>query len=142
MKDIKEQQFIERIKENGQYDKIIIKSDFINFSTKVLCQCKKHSNYEWWVTPSHLIENRGCPVCGQEKRIQSRKISSIDFMKRFEKEGKSEEFEILDEFKGFTAGRKQGLKCKCKKEGHIFFMNPEVILRGSSCPICAKQIRL
>lgn len=137
----KEEQFYKAIKENGQFDKIIIKSDFVNFSTKVLCQCKKHINYEWWVTPNNLMNNHGCNLCGNESIKQKKRMTQEEFLKRFNETGRVKEIEILGEFKGFNLGKEGEIKCWCKKGQHEFYMNPTTLLNGNGCFQCSYEER-
>lgn len=133
----KEKQFYQAIKENGLYDKIIIKSDFVNFSTKVLCQCKIHTDYEWWALPKNLKNGKGCRKCATERNAQKKKLTQEEFLKRFRETGCTEEIEIIGEYTGL----KNNIECWCKKGHHKFFMRGYNLLKGCHCFDCSYENR-
>jgi len=54
-------QFLERMKEKGNPDVIVVGSYF-NAKTSILCRCRKCGN-EWTATPNSLLQAHGCKKC-------------------------------------------------------------------------------
>lgn len=52
--------------------------EYIDDHTKILCTCKIHSNYKWYVTPNKILhKNTGCPLCSKSVSSNEIKIQNI-----------------------------------------------------------------
>lgn len=109
---------------NSRNSNIEIKSEYINNSSNISCECKV-CGYNWNSTPHRLLSTNGCPKCsGKAKRTQEQ---FVDEVKQINKD-----IEILSEYQS----RFKPVKCKCLVDGHIWFPIANNILLGEGCPIC------
>lgn len=70
---------------------------------KILCKCKI-CDHTWMVTPSKLLNKRGCPQCYAKKRMRSQE----DFLAEVERINPN--VEVLSKYKGIN----KRIICKCK----------------------------
>ncbi len=107
---------------------VILLGEYINNRTKTEIKCKKCS-YVWKATPANLLRGYGCPNCaGMTRTTESFK----DEIKKV-----NDTVDVIGEYKS----NKSKIECKCKKCGHIWDANPNVLLRGGGCPKCAIKQR-
>lgn len=122
-----EQFKIEAIEKNNR---LIVVGEYINQKTKVLVVCKK-CGFERAVLPNSILRGVGCPKCtGKYQRTTKEFINELSKI--------NPDIEVIGDF----AKLSQGIKCMCKKCGHIW--NPRagnLIQNHSGCPICLKQTR-
>lgn len=102
-------------------------SGYKNNYTKVRCRCK-HDGTIWNARPNRLLSGEGCPACAGNKRL------TIDeFVKRMDVINPN--ITILSEYRSY----KKYVKCKCNIDNHIWFAQPDALLRGKGCPLCKES---
>lgn len=108
---------------------IIILGTYTNSQTKILCKCKIDDN-EWLVTPSKLLEGRGCPECG--KRTVSKKMSKShdQFVKELSLINPN--IEVLGKY--INSSTK--ILVRCKIDGNEWLGIPGNLINGRGCPKC------
>lgn len=105
---------------------ITVVGGYVNNKTKVLCLCNICKT-EWEALPSNLLKKTGCPKCGVTRHRKSKNsfLNEVYIV--------NPDIEVLDDYINSTTK----LLCKCKKCNYEWKTIPHVLLRGSSCPICA-----
>ena len=100
---------------------------------KILHRCKV-CNYEWNATPINILRGRGCPRCGNLKRIQSRTKTQ----KQYEEElrNKNNSIELLDSY----INTNTPILHKCNVCNYKWKIRPSKILKGQGCPVCSGNI--
>ncbi len=63
--------FEQKMKISGKTEVEVI-GEYVNAKTKILCRCKICKN-EWMVTPDHLTQGTGCPLCAR-KRLAGKRL--------------------------------------------------------------------
>jgi hypothetical protein len=107
------------------------KVEYINAKTKVEIFCNKHQEY-FTQTPDKHLQGNGCPKCGREKTISSRKISQKDFIKRSNKKHNN----FFNYKETIYTGSSNKVKITCPKHGE-FLQLPVDHLQGKGCKKCA-----
>lgn len=115
-------------------EKIEILGEYINDSTKLLCQCN-YCNHQWYVTPNKLKHGRGCPNCAhiavgdkfrktheQAQKDISQKYPTIKMLGRYVNCNSKIDFKCL------TCGTVWTAKYK------------DVFKGGTGCPHCRSSI--
>ncbi len=129
------EEFILEIKEKNPNIEIL--GEYINSKTKIKCKCKIDNN-EFEITPSDLLNNHGCPKCGEKRRIEKQTKTHEEFMEEFYiKNENAENIEILGTYKKNNIK----IKCKCKIDNNEFEIKPNDLLNGHGCPKCGKVYR-
>ena len=99
--------------------------EYINSYTKILHKCLI-CNYEWKAIPNNILNGRNCPTCA--------KVGQTKTTKEYKKEIENRNIECLEEYKSaFTKILHRCLICNYEWKA-----TPTNILRGNSCPNCAK----
>ena len=77
---INKQEFIEKAKKvhGDKYD--YSKIEYVNYQVKVCIICPIHG--EFWQTPTEHAKGSGCPLCWEERRGKSKKITMKIFLER------------------------------------------------------------
>lgn len=101
------------------------KEEYINGSTKVHCKCKI-DNFEWFTTPSSLLQGKGCPKCYGY-------ISEDEFI---EKLSIVKPTIVLE---GKYLGSKTKVMFRCLIDGCVWDATPYHILHDSGCPMCKSR---
>lgn len=123
-------EFINRIKlNNPNYDNIEILSSYINLKNKIHCKCKI-DGYEWDAMPDKLMSNSGCPKCGG-----TLKLTHNEFVAKLNNSEKFKNIELLSEYEV----QRKKIKCRCKVDGHEWFVLPQSLLKGHGCPKCSAR---
>lgn len=99
---------------------------YVNMYTSILHRCSE--GHEWSVRPSHILQKGGCPECYYKRRTKAHEEYLEEL---FEKEINFEPVETY-----INANTKILHQCV---EGHQWSAYPNLILRGSGCPECAKR---
>ena len=108
-------------------------ANFVNTKTKLTVICPSHG--PWSISPdNHLRGKRGCPACGRERL----KASLTKPFSSFIDEVRRVHGNIYNYDESSYAGARQKLRISCTTHG-IFLQSPEVHLRGSGCPKCARR---
>lgn len=124
-------EFINRIKlNNPNYDNIEILSSYINLKNKIRCKCKI-DGYEWDAMPDKLMSNSGCPKCGG-----TLKLTHNEFVAKLNNSEKFKNIELLSEYEV----QRKKIKCRCKVDGHEWFVLPQSLLKGHGCHMCNDTI--
>lgn len=102
--------------------------DFHSASTRTLFRC--HCGNEFESIPKRLYDPTriGCAKCCYKNRSQPNKISKDDFLKKLKEIYPEDDYELMDEFKGYET--KMHFKHKC---GNIIECIPHTLV-GSSSP--------
>lgn len=119
-------QFLDELMRRG-IDSIEVLEEYSGIDVKLLVRCKDCGN-EWKVTPGHLQGGRGCPKCsGHHKRSNDEFVSEVAIS--------NPDVKVLGVFKTL----KDPIEAKCLKCGTLWSPSAGSLLRGSSCPSCAKN---
>lgn len=127
------EEFIKEIKDKYS-DEYTILEDYINSQIKILVRHNK-CGYNWKITPNSLLRGRGCPVCGNKKRILTKRKIHDEFVQEV-KEKYGDEYIILGKY--INSKTKILVKHNCKKcNYHKWEITPNSLLQGYGCPVCA-----
>lgn len=100
---------------------------------KVLCKCKK-CGFEWWSSPSNLLQHKGCKQCHFDNMRKDRLKSHEQFVAEIYE--KNKDIEILSKYNG----AKNKIECKCLIHNEKFFINASHLLKGqTSCKQCVQN---
>ena len=99
--------------------------EFTGVDNHILCECKI-DGYRWSTTPWNLLHNKsGCPKCSnvpkKDTKYFKNELSKIN-----------QNIEIIGEY----VSAKIPILCNCKIHNYKWETTPDVLLRGSGCPIC------
>ena len=95
--------------------------------------CKKH-NLEFQMSPHNHLRGQGCPLCGNERKGQYRKVSLDDFIRRAnEKHGNKYDYSLVDLKNTWSK-----VDIICPIHG-VFSQKANDHLRGIGCPECGKK---
>lgn len=112
-------------KQPENFNKTEIVGEYINNYTKIKCRCKI-DGYEWEATPNHLLQGRGCPLCGG-----TLKKTHEQFVKEMKEINPN--IEIISEY----INTQTKIKCRCSIDGYEWEALPSFLLRGGGCSRCA-----
>lgn len=122
-KKLTQEEVVKRVKEINPNIEII--GEYINSKAKIKCKCLV-DGYEWCATPNHILRGKGCPKCAGNIKITTEEyiimVNSIN-----------PNIEVKDEY--INALTK--IKHKCKLCGNEWMTQPNIILSGHGCPVCA-----
>lgn len=118
---------------NNLNPNIAVVGAYVLATVKILHKCKK-CDYEWYASPSSILQGRGCPECAIKK--QSEKQAKTHEQYAYEINKINPNIEVIGKYK--NAKTKILHRCKkCKNEWDIM---PSGILSGNGCPECAKNL--
>lgn len=106
------------------------KIKYINAKTKICIICPKHG--EFWQTPSNHLSGKGCPICGKEKTVKTKRKSVLDFVEKAKKIHNNKYYYSKVEYKN----NKTKVCIICPQHGE-FWQIPSSHLQGSGCPKCS-----
>jgi hypothetical protein len=113
------------------------KVQYINNSTKVIIICKIHGEFNQ--TPSKHLSGQGCKKCGINKRANSQRSTSEEFISKSKEIHKNEEGNaIYDYSKVDYINNNTKISIICKIHGE-FPQTPGSHLQGSGCPKCLER---
>ena len=95
-----------------------------SIKTKLLCRCKK-CNYQWSVTPEHLLRGRGCPKCNVHP------LSNEEFIDRLHQINP-----YIEPLETYTKWNVKIL-CRCKNCNNEWHVRPNDLFHGRGCPVCS-----
>lgn len=99
-------------------------SEYSGNQVPIKCRCNI-DDYEWDTYPTHLLSGIGCAKCaGVITKTTQQFIRELFDINPY--------IEVIGEY----TGNKNGIKCKCLIDGHIWDPSPNALLRGKGCPIC------
>lgn len=124
-----DEEFISLCKSKGVHYSLIGEYKGMHYKTTFKCPV---CSFEFLSEPSSIIKGEGCPRCANAKRRAGRLKTDSQFKQELEARGILDEFEVLGEYKH----SKDKIKVKHLICGHIYYVTPNHLLRGSGCPYC------
>lgn len=109
------------------------KVEYTSSKDKVCVICKKHG--EFFIKANYHINNGGgCPLCYNEKRGETQRLTNDEFIDRaFKVHGDKYDYSKVE-----YVNSKTKVCIICKEHGE-FFQEPSSHLSGRKCPLCAKD---
>lgn len=127
------EEFIKAFYEKNKNAKNIeILEEYKGSKIKIKCRCKIDGNI-WEVTPTHLLNGRGCPICGEKSRRKNRTKTHEEFIEEINKINPN--ILILNKY----VGARIKVKCKCLIDGNEWEVTPFNLLKGRGCPVCSNN---
>lgn len=128
---------IEFINEMQQINpNIEILGKYINCHTKIKCHCKIDDTL-WESEPSKLLNGRGCPTCGKNRRIKSLTKNHNVFVE--EMRIVNPNITIISQY----IGTDNPIYVKCNIDGFEWKTTPYRLLQGHKCKECInREMRL
>lgn len=123
-----EQFLIDFYNKNDKAQNIEILDKYSGSQVKIKCKCKI-CNLEWYMTPSNLLQNEGCPDCFRKRKKKTHQ-QFIEEMACI-----NPNIEILTEYKG----RAERVDCVCKICGYRWDAKAGNLLSGKGCKKCADR---
>lgn len=109
---------------------ILITGKYRGNREKVECLCKL-DGCTWSASPFNLLQNYGCPQCGENRKSEKLLKSHNQFVNELSE--KQPDIQVISEYKGL----KYKILCKCKKCNHEWKANPNSLLSANTgCPKC------
>lgn len=124
------QYFTDELKEINPNIEIL--SEYKSTHTKIKCRCLIDGNI-WEAEPSKLLNGRGCPICGQNKRIKCRTKTHDVFVDEIKQINPN--ITIVSQY----LGTDKPIYAKCNIDGYEWKTTPEKLLAGHGCKQCANQ---
>lgn len=117
--------FEENVKISKEY---VLKSEFINTSTKVILE-HKDCGYLWEVIPNSFNRGVRCPKCkGVKKKTHKEFMTQLNMLEDYKNN-----YKVLDDYKN----KKTPIKMKHIVCGNIYKVTPDKLLNGNTkCPYC------
>lgn len=107
----------------------------VNEKSEIVC---KKCGHKWKTRPGVVLYlNAGCPKCQKEKASEAIRLSSEEFLKKYDLE---KSYEIVGEFKGSSS--KFISIFKCKKCGYLRKTSASTVISHRECPNCTKRRKL
>lgn len=127
----KEKEFIEKFNKhcNGKYRYISYENGLVSFF------CNKHGVVDY-DTPGHLLTNRGCKLCGEEKRRAVNEAANEKAKKDFKEKAKAVHGDKYDYSKVEYEKSSKKVCIICPKHGE-FWQTPNSHLNGRGCKECS-----
>lgn len=113
---------------------ILLSNEYINYSTKLECECSICGN-KFEIDMAHLMGGRSCPVCGLKKNAEKLRKYSFEELKEIYKKNNSK---LLTKEKDYK-NSKQKLKYICPYCGFKAEMIIKNFLKGCRCSNCRKN---
>lgn len=134
-KKLTQDEFAQRVQEKwkGQYivdDQTIYKSN----KDKLKIKCKVHDSY-FEITPNHLLNGRGCPLCAKNKQLTTQ-----HFIEKINEKFPNHHW-TFEKTVYKSTHIPVCITCHNKEKPHDFWAMPSNLLRGQDCPLC-QQSRL
>lgn len=132
-KNTKEQFVIKARSVHGyKYDYSV--SDYKAWDQKIAILCPTHGVF--FQTPNSHLNGSGCPVCGREQTVKSRRKDIQSFVEEAKKvHGDKYDYSLVD-----YRNSKEPVRIICPIHGE-FLQRPSNHLTGRGCPICAIEDR-
>lgn len=124
------EEFLAQFEQIEVKNRIKILGKYINSKTKITCQCLKNSEHIFEKLPNHILNNQGCPFCAKYSGFINKNFTEQDFDKKLK--------QINPTIKRVSSYKNMKTKMEfyCTDCGHNFKRLPEVVLRGTACPLC------
>ena len=121
------EQFIKEMKIVNS--EITVIGEYVTALTKI--EVKHTCGYEWWVTPTSLLQGTSCPKCSKIKTSKKRSKTTKQFIE--ELKIVNPEITVIDEYVNMRT--KIEVKHIC---GYEWSSIPSSLLKGNSCPKCSR----
>ena len=121
--------FVEELKKIKPH--IIPLEKYINATTNIKFKCIIH-NCKWYDSPSHILNNRGCPECAKESYKDLRMKKHDDYVREVKEIHKN--IDVIGEY----CGANSKILFRCNECGYEWESYPFNILKGCGCPRCAR----
>lgn len=119
------EEYVEMVKNINQNIEVVEK--YINDNTPIKHKCNIDL-YEWNASPSHILRGSGCPKCAKNAhRTQEEYTKLVQKI--------NPDVEVL----GIYVNAHTKILHKCKKDGYEWETEPNHIINGMGCPVCAKK---
>ena len=105
---------------------------YINNSTPILHQCKKH-NIKWKVSPAIILRGSGCDECRKEKIGSSLSKTPEQYIE--ELRNINPNIIVIEEYQGANIP----ILHKCLVDNYEWMIRPHNVLCGNGCPKCANR---
>lgn len=130
-KKLTEEEYVGRLEK--LFPNIKLLGHYTKCATKVLHRCLIH-NYDWEVTPNHILMGRECPKCKIDKLKRMRTKTHTKYVEELKE--KNPNIEVLGVYTKATTN----ISHQCKICGHIWDVEPNSLLQGTGCPVCAGRV--
>ena len=128
------QEFIKELEQLNPNIEIL--SEYKSTHTKIKCRCLIDGNI-WEAEPSKLLNGRGCPICGQNKRIKCRTKTHDVFVDEIKQINPN--ITIVSQY----LGTDKPIYAKCNIDGYEWKTTPYRLLQGHKCKECInREMRL
>ena len=128
------QEFIQELEQLNPNIEIL--SEYKSTHTKIKCRCLIDGNI-WEAEPSKLLNGRGCPICGQNKRIKCRTKTHDVFVDEIKQINPN--ITIVSQY----LGTDKPIYAKCNIDGYEWKTTPYRLLQGHKCKECInREMRL
>ena len=107
--------------------------EYINNKHKVCIICPAHGSF--WQTPSGHLKGQGCPRCGIEQSVLTKKLELSDFIKRANSVHECKYDYSHVQYKNIDTK----IKIICPQHG-MFLQKPYHHLNGCGCPKCKSSM--
>lgn len=122
------EQFISQMQKTNKDIEIL--TEYEKDNIKVLCRCKI-CGFEWWSTPSNLLQCKGCKQCYFNNMKKTRMKSHEQFVKELYEINK--DIKVLSQY----SGAKNKVDCECLIHNERFSMSAGHLLGGETgCKKC------
>lgn len=122
------EQFVEQMKVINKNVEILTKYE--KDKIKVLCRCKV-CGFEWWASPSNLLQGKGCKQCHFNNMKKDRMKPHEQFVSELYQVNKN--IKVLGQY----TGAKNKVDCECIIHNEKFSMTGGHLLRGETgCKKC------
>lgn len=103
---------------------VIILGNYVNSNTKIKVKCLI-DGFIWDVKSYSLLKGSGCPKCKGLHRTHSEFLEAMKDI--------NDNIEFMTEYVNTVTK----IKCRCKKDGFIWYTRPAQLLQNVGCPKCA-----
>lgn len=136
LKKLTTEQFIVRAidKHGDKYD--YSETVYLTAKDKVKIRCKIHNNYFYPLPDNHTRLGSGCPLCGDTRSSDAKRISQEEFIARAtEVHG-----DIYDYSETVYVGIDEKVKIRCKVHDTFFYQTPNKhINTAQGCQLCHNE---
>lgn len=88
--------------------------------------------HEWDVTPAHILNGRGCPLCAHSRRGASQRLTMERFLKRLHKIDRNLVVREGGKYVNYTTP----IPLRCNACKYEYEVKPGDVLHGGGCPNC------
>lgn len=122
-------EFVEELK--SRRDDVIIVGPYVKALEKTRFRFLK-CGHEWDVTPAHILNGRGCPLCAHSRRGASQRLTMERFLKRLHKIDRNLVVREGGKYVNYTTP----IPLRCNACKYEYEVKPGDVLHGGGCPNC------